>query len=278
MPSLFCCPQSLFKDRQEYKVRILFVGDVVGKAGRRMIAEHLPLLIHKHEPDAVIVNGENAAGGTGVTEAICEKFFEDGADLITLGNHLVARDESPAILDSIENLLRPCNLSPKMPGRGSIILEAGGKKLGVIVVSGRVFMAKIACPFRTVDSEIEEMKDKVDHIIVEVHAEATSEKIALGWHLDGRCSAVIGTHTHVQTADERILPSGTAYITDVGMTGPFDSVLGMKKDVILRRFMTFVPERFETARKDPHLSAVIVDISSNGKAEKISRIFEPPFS
>lgn len=258
-------------------MKILFIGDITGGAGRKALFDNLPGLINRWSPDLVIANGENAAGGAGITKDIYHDFKEVGVDIITLGNHLVARGETVGILDSLPDLLRPANLASIIPGRGFGTFDFPFGPVGVIVVSGRVFMAKLECPFKAVDRILEKMPKSVKNIIVEIHAEATSEKIALGWHLAGRVSGVIGTHTHVQTADNRILPGGTAYITDVGMTGPFDSVLGIKKDIIIRRFINQMPEKFDTARKDPRISAFFMETDKEGKGIKTERIFYPPF-
>jgi metallophosphoesterase (TIGR00282 family) len=242
-------------------VNILFVADVVGKPGRRAIAGIVPSLIAKYHLKLCIANGENAAGGFGLTEGVVRELCKNGVDVITSGNHLWDKREILSLLDQESCLLRPANYPPQVPGCGGAVFQTHhGVPVGVLNLQGRVFMTSTDCPFRVADRELEILREHTKVIIVDVHAEATSEKMAVGWYLDGRVSAVIGTHTHVQTADERILPGGTAYITDAGMTGPHDSVIGIKKKPVLDRFLTQLPSRFETATGDVKLCGVIVDV------------------
>jgi 2',3'-cyclic-nucleotide 2'-phosphodiesterase len=258
-------------------MRILFIGDIFGRPGRTIVKDRLGELVKEHGIDLVLANGENAAAGFGITPPLAEDLFELGIDVITTGNHIWDKRE---ILDYFQRdgseslsrrLLRPANYPADMPGWG---LFQGRKKdvsYAVINLQGRVFMASNDDPFRVADRLLPEIKAKI--IIVDIHAEATSEKISLGWYLDGRVTAVVGTHTHVPTADERVLPGGTAYITDVGMTGPYESVIGIKKEIILGKFLTNMPARFEPATGDVRLCAVVVDCEeATGKARKIERV------
>jgi len=255
-------------------MNILFIADIVGKPGRKAISGLLPVLIDQHDIKVCIANGENAAGGFGLTEPIVRELHQNGVDVITSGNHLWDRKEIVPILDEDPFLLRPANYPPEVPGCGATVFEApGGPAVGVLNLQGRVFITPIDCPFRVADRELRHLKDRTNIILVDVHAEATSEKIALGWYLDGQVSAVVGTHTHVQTADERVLPGGTAYITDAGMTGPHDSVLGVKKKPVLERFLTQLPTHFETATSDVRLCGVLIEIDEDsGHATEIRRI------
>jgi hypothetical protein len=254
-------------------MKILFIGDIVGKPGRRAIQELLPDIVEERRIDFVIANCENAAAGFGVTADIVEELFSARIDVLTSGNHIWDKKEVMNFLEDEKALLRPANYPAGAPGWGSVVLPApDGSTVGVINLAGRVFMNPLDCPFRTAEREIELLKKRTRVIIVDIHAEATSEKIALGWHLAGRVTAVLGTHTHVQTADERILPGGTAYITDVGMTGPFDSVIGIRKDAIMERFLLQIPNRFEVAKGDVRLQAVLVDVDAAGSAVAIERL------
>ena len=254
-------------------MKILFIGDIVGKPGRRAVRDLLPDIVEEQRIDFVIANCENAAAGFGVTGEIVEELFSARIDVLTSGNHIWDKKEVTAVMEDEKALLRPANYPAGAPGWGSVVLPVpGGKTVGVINLAGRVFMNPLDCPFRTAEREIQEMQKRTGVIIVDIHAEATSEKIALGWYLAGRVTAVLGTHTHVQTADNRILPGGTAYITDVGMTGPFDSVIGIKKDAILERFLLQIPNRFEVAKGDVHLQAVVVEIDAAGRAVAIDRL------
>jgi metallophosphoesterase (TIGR00282 family) len=257
-------------------MKILFIGDIVGKPGREAIRLLLPKLVKEHKVDLSIANAENAAGGSGLTPKIVKELFSFGLDMLTSGDHIWKRKEILEIIDSELRVLRPENYPQGAPGRGyGIIRTKKGKTAGVINLEGRVFMSTIECPFKCARAAVEELKQKTRVILVDMHAEATSEKVALGWFLDGMVSAVLGTHTHVQTADERILPGGTAYITDLGMTGPYDSVIGRKSEQILVRFLTQMPVRFEMASENVQLHGVVLDIDEeSGKARSIERIQE----
>ena len=257
-------------------MKILFIGDIVGSPGRKAIQALLPKLKEQYSIDISIANGENAAGGSGITPALAEELFGFGLDILTSGDHIWKKKEILEILDQDQRILRPANYPAGSPGRGYGIIETKkGKKIGVINLEGRVFMSTLDCPFKCARAAIEEIKNKTQVILVDIHAEATSEKIALGWFLDGMVSAVLGTHTHVQTADERILPAGTAYITDVGMSGPYDSVIGRKVEQILARFLSQMPVRFEMAKDNVQLHGVVLDIDEKtGKARSIERIQE----
>lgn len=254
-------------------MKILFIGDIVGKPGRRAVRDLLPDIIEERRIDFVIANCENAAAGFGVTAEIVEELFNGRIDVLTSGNHIWDKKEVLDFLGDEKALLRPANYPAGAPGWGSVVLPApGGLTVGVINLAGRVFMSPLDCPFRTADREIDLMRKRTGVIIVDIHAEATSEKVALGWHLAGRVTAVLGTHTHVQTADNRVLPGGTAYITDVGMTGPFDSVIGIRKEAILERFLLQIPNRFEVAKGDVRLQGVAVDVDGAGRAVAIERL------
>lgn len=257
-------------------MRILFIGDIVGEPGRKAVKELVPKITKREKIDFIVANGENAAGGSGVTPALVDELLSYGVDVITSGDHIWKRKE---IIDRIAQdarILRPANYPREAPGFGSTVVQSkAGVDVGVINIQGRVFMQAIEDPFRVVKSELDRIRNKARVIIVDVHAEATSEKIALGWFLDGLVSAVIGTHTHVQTADEKILPQGTAFLTDAGMTGPFDSVIGRNKEQILARFMTQMPTKFEMAEGDIQLHGAIIDIDEKtGKANSIKRVQE----
>ena len=254
-------------------MKILFIGDIVGKPGRRAVRELLPVIVEENRIDFVIANCENAAAGFGVTGEVIEELYGDRIDVLTSGNHIWDKKEVMLFLEDYEPLLRPANYPEGAPGRGSVVVPTlDGIHVGVINLAGRVFMHPIDCPFRTADREIERMKKKARVIIVDMHAEATSEKIAMGWYLDGRVTAVLGTHTHVQTADDRILPGGTAYVTDVGMTGPFDSVIGIRKDAIIERFLLQIPNKFDVAKEDVRLQGVMIDINPEGGVVGFERV------
>lgn len=258
-------------------MHLLFVGDVHGKPGRRILRERLPGLRRRTQAELVIANGENAAHGAGINREVVEELFAAGVDVITGGNHTWQQRDASELLDSEMRLLRPLNFPPGTPGRGSTVAKTrGGRAVGVVNAQGRVFMpAQVDDPFRAVRAEVERLREQTHVVIVDFHAEATSEKIALGWYLDGLASAVIGTHTHVQTADERVLPGGTAFICDVGMTGPRDGVLGMDRERILERFLTSLPVRFEVASGPAQLNAVALEIDADsGRARAITRIAE----
>jgi metallophosphoesterase (TIGR00282 family) len=256
-------------------VRLLFVGDVVGKPGRRLLRDALPGLRTERRLDFVAVNGENSAGGAGITAPVAREIEAMGVDAITLGNHTWDKRELAAEIDGLTAVLRPANYPPGTPGRGSMVVRTrSGISVGVVSVMGRVFSPlHLDCPFRTVDREIEEMRGRAQVILVDIHAEATSEKEAMGWHLDGRVSAVVGTHTHVQTADAAVLPRRTAYITDVGMTGPWVSVLGVEWDRALERFLTQMPVSFQVAKGPCQLNAVVIDVDEGtGQARSIETV------
>ncbi len=258
-------------------MRILFIGDIVGKAGRKALSTLLEDLVENEGIDFTIANGENAAGGIGITPAIAREILEQGVDVITSGNHIWAKKEIIQFLDEEERILRPANYPNGAPGKGSRIFTARqGEKIGVLNVEGRVFMKSLDCPFTTAEKELMELKKEADCTVVDFHAEATSEKMALGWFLDGKTSAVLGTHTHVQTSDERILPGGTAYITDVGMTGPIGSVIGIKHKIAIERFLTQMPRKFDVASKEIELQGVILEINlHSGRSESIRRLKVP---
>lgn len=256
-------------------MKILFFGDVIGRVGREGLATVLPMLQEKHQADLIIVNGENAAHGKGLTPKIAEDLWKQGVDVITLGNHSFDRKEIMPLIDD-PRLLRPANYAPGVLGHGSgIFMSRSGIAVGVIQIMGRVYMPMTDCPFRTVDKEIETLKQKTKVIFVDLHAEITSEKSALGWYLDGRVSAAVGTHTHVQTADERILPSGTAYLTDVGACGPYNSIIGADVKSILNRFLTGLHSPLVVASGDAMICGCVVDVDeTTGKARSIQRIAE----
>ncbi len=256
-------------------MKILFIGDIVGRPGRQAVQNIIPVFKKENNIDLTVANGENAAGGFGITPRVAEELFSMGIDVLTTGNHIWDKKEIIELIETEKRLLRPANYPPGVPGLGSGVFKTrGGEKIGVINLEGRVFMSQGECPFRTAEREIEELKKTTPDIIIDMHAEATSEKIALGRFLDGKVGAIIGTHTHVQTADEMILPGGTAYISDVGMTGPRDSVIGVKSELILQRFLTGMPTRFEVAAKDIWFSGVIFELK-DGKAKSIARVNIP---
>jgi metallophosphoesterase (TIGR00282 family) len=257
-------------------MKILFLGDIVGKPGREAIRILLPGLKKKYKLDLCIANAENAAGGSGLTPRLTEELLDSGLNMLTSGDHIWKKKEILEILDSEMRILRPANYPPDNPGKGyGVIKTKKGHPVGVINVEGRVFMSNLDCPFKCCMDAIEELKKQTRIILVDIHAEASSEKIALGWFLDGKVSAVMGTHTHVQTADERILPGGTAYITDLGMSGPYDSVIGRNVEQVLSRFLRQTPARFEMAKDNVQLHGVVLDIDEKtGKARSIKRIQE----
>jgi len=253
------------------KLGILFIGDIIGRPGRRALDRFLPRLQEKYSPALIVANAENSAGGSGITQEIAGDLF-DRVDVLTSGNHIWDKKEAIPLLDREPRLLRPQNYPAGNAGRGFCIVEKNGWKAGVLNLQGRVFMEPLDCPFRAADEAVEKLRAVTPVILVDFHAEATSEKQALGWHLDGRVSAVVGTHTHVPTADERILPRGTAYITDVGMAGGYNSVIGIQRGQALARFLTARPQRFEPERGGAFLAAVHVEVeSSTGRALSIHR-------
>ncbi|MGA2518192.1 MAG: TIGR00282 family metallophosphoesterase [Thermodesulfobacteriota bacterium] len=258
-------------------MRILFIGDIVGKAGRQAIEGILRKVIADHKIDFTIANGENAAGGMGITPPIAVEILDQGVDVLTSGNHIWAKKEIFPFLDEELRILRPANYPPGAPGRGSgIFHSAKGQKLGVLNLEGRVFMKNLDCPFRVGEKEVERLSRETKIILVDFHAEATSEKMAMGWFLNGKVSAVLGTHTHVQTSDERILEDGTAYISDVGMTGPLASVIGIRKEVALERLLTQIPWKFDVATEEIQLQGVVIDVDpQTGRSKDIKRIKVP---
>lgn len=257
-------------------MNILFIGDVVGRPGRFALQSRLGRLIDTGNIDLVVVNCENAAAGFGLTLDVARELYDLGADVLTSGNHIWDKKEIFDYLDRQPRLLRPANYPPGLPGRGQgVFTTNGGIKVGVLNLEGRIFMNNLECPFRTADARVAELRQQTPIILVDFHAEATSEKVALGHYLDGRVSAVIGTHTHVQTADERILPGGTAYLTDAGMTGSRDAVIGIRKELAIERFLTQLPVRFEVAKKDPFICGVKITVDeTTGRATSVVRVHE----
>ncbi len=255
-------------------MRVLFIGDIIGEPGRKMVRARIRELTERFRPDLVIANGENAAGGFGITSDVAEELFSLGIGVLTSGNHVWDKKEIETYLTKQDRLIRPANYPEGNPGYGSVVISTSAGKAAVLNLEGRVFMSNLQDPFRTGEREIEKLKKETPVVIIDFHAEATSEKTALAWHLDGKASAVIGTHTHVQTADERILPGGTAFITDAGMTGPTDSVIGVKKEQAIARFLYQTPHRFELPKGPVHLNAVFLEIDGKtGKANSIERIY-----
>jgi hypothetical protein len=255
-------------------VKILFIGDIVGRPGRQIVRVALPRLIDQHMIDLVVANGENAAAGFGLTPDVVSELFSLGIDVLTTGNHVWDKRDGLVCLEQEPALLRPANYPAGAPGHGvGVFKTPAGLSVAVVNLEGRVFMGNLDCPFRKADAILEELDSDQRIIFVDFHAEATSEKGALAAYLDGRVSAIVGTHTHVQTADERVLPGGTAFISDVGMSGARDSVIGIRKELSIQRFMTQMPVRYEIAKKDPVLCAVVVSIDeSTGKATGIERV------
>ena len=254
-------------------MKVLFIGDVVGGPGRRGLRDAMPGLRERHSPDFVVVNGENSAGGMGITEKTARDLFGAGADVITSGNHVYRHREVYGFLDDSDRVIRPANYPHANPGRGHTVVEVGGVRVGVINLSGAEGLKVARSPFHEVDSILERIE--ADCAIVDFHAEMTSEKIAMGWHLDGRVAAVLGTHTHVPTADARVLPGGTAYISDVGMTGSRAGVLGVKPELALERFITQMPVKFETADEDVWVMGAVVEVRPDGLAESIEQVLIP---
>ncbi|TLS37620.1 TIGR00282 family metallophosphoesterase [Pseudalkalibacillus caeni] len=254
-------------------MKLMFIGDVVGSPGRNMIKEYMPKLRRKYNPHITVINGENAAGGRGITEKIYREFLERGAHAITMGNHTWDNKEIFEFIDDAPKLVRPANFPKGTPGQGSTIINVNGTKVGVINLHGRTFMAALDDPFRKADELVAELQKKTSIIFVDFHTETTSEIQAMGWYLDGKVTAVVGTHTHVQTADNRVLPEGTAFISDVGMTGPYDGILGMNREAVLKKFLTNLPVRFEVTKGREQLNGVVITIDQKtGKATGIDRI------
>jgi len=257
-------------------MNVLMVGDVFGDSGRAAVAKLLPRLRQEHAIDFCTVNVENAAGGFGVTPAMARQFLEQGADVMTSGNHIWDKKEIVEYITKENLLLRPANFPVGTPGVGHVTIKAGPHRVAVLNLMGRVFMTPIDCPFRKADEIVPELRKDTPIVLVDAHCEATSESVALGWYLDGRVSAVVGTHRHVQTADERVLPGGTAYITDLGMTGPTDGVIGVDRDIILQRFLSQMPVRFEPAKGPAALHGVVIVIDpETGRASDIRRLRVP---
>jgi metallophosphoesterase (TIGR00282 family) len=257
-------------------MRVLFIGDIVGKPGRAGLARVMPELREHHRPDMVIANGENTAGGLGITEKIAVELFDLGVDVITTGNHVFKHREVYPFLDRTDRVLRPANYPLSNPGRGSTVVEVAGRQVGVLNLSGALYLRVARSPFAEADAQLSDLADKeVDAVIVDFHCELTSEKVAMGWHLDGRVAAVLGTHTHVPTADARVLPGGTAYVSDVGMTGSRGGVIGVRREQALEAFRTQMPVRFDTADEDVWVNAVVVEVGPDGLAESIEQVLLP---
>ena len=256
-------------------VSILFVGDIVGGLGRRTLLALLPVLRERLAPDFVVVNGENIAGGLGITPRNAKELFAAGVDVITLGNHTYRHREVYAYLEDEPRILRPANFLRSQPGHGWCTVERDGVRLGVVSISGNLYMNAGLPAFSVIETAIGALEKEADQILVDVHAEATSVKVGMGWYLDGRVTAVVGTHTHVPTADARILPGGTAYITDVGMTGPRGGVIGVKRELALEALITKMPVKFETATEDPWLQGVLVTAGDRMHATAIEQVLEP---
>jgi metallophosphoesterase (TIGR00282 family) len=254
---------------------ILFVGDLVGGLGRRTLLALLPALRERHQPTFVVVNSENVAGGLGITPKIADELLHAGVDVITLGNHAYHRKEIYPYLDAEERIVRPANYLRSQPGRGFTIVERDGVRLGVINLSGNLYLRAGRPAFVEIDAVLERLDGDVDHVLVDMHAEATSEKVGMGWFLDGRVTAVVGTHTHVPTADARVLPGGTAYITDVGMTGARGGVIGVRREQSISVMRTQMPQRYDAADDDPWLNAVLIRSSQPGRAESIESVLRP---
>lgn len=241
-------------------MKVIFIGDIVGSPGRDIVEEHLPLIIEKYNPDLIVANGENAAGGKGLTPKIADELFELGIEIITMGNHVWDKKELYPMLESDLRIVRPANYPDAAPGKGYTTVKIDGKNLLIINVSGLVYLDNLNCPFKTVEEILNNVT--YDYAIVDMHGEATSEKLAMGWFLDGKVSAVLGTHTHVQTADHRVLKEGTLYITDVGMTGPYDGIIGVEKEVVIDKFISKMPARFTVLTDRPYqLNAVFLDLN-----------------
>lgn len=255
-------------------MNLLFIGDVVGSPGIDMVKEYLPKLKEKYRPQVTVINGENASGGRGITEKIYRQFLEQGAQAVTLGNHTWDNREIFEFIDDAKYLIRPANFPKETPGKGIVFLKLNNLEVAIINLQGRTFMNPSDCPFQKADELVGLASTRTPFIFVDFHAEVTSEKQAMGWYLDGRVSAVVGTHTHVQTADSRVLPGGTGYLTDVGMTGPYDGILGMEREAVIKRFLTSLPVRFEvpTAGR-AQLSAALLELDDKtGHTKKIERI------
>lgn len=257
-------------------MKIFFIGDIMGAPGRKAVAALLHKVVDQYNVDVVVANGENASGGMGITPEVAEQLFQLGIDVLTTGNHVWKHKEIQPYLENNDRILRPANYPAGTPGRGLTVVEtASGERAAVLNLEGRIFMNPLECPFRTADQELAKLAQDIHIILVDMHAEATSEKMALAWYLDGRVSAVIGTHTHVQTADERLLPKGLGYLTDAGMTGPHDGVIGMDRQVILTRFLSQLPQKFKVASQNIQLQGVVIDCAPEGRCRELTRIQLP---
>src|SRR5919197_4999265 len=257
------------------RMRLLFVGDVVGGIGRRTLAALLPTLREELAPDFVVVNGENAAGGLGITPRTADELFALGVDVLTLGNHTYRHREVYPYLDDTANIVRPANFLRSQPGHGTCVVERDGTRLGVLNLSGNVHLRAGRNAFAEADAALHILREDAEYVLVDMHAEVTSEKVAMGWHLDGRVTAVVGTHTHVPTADDRVLPGGTAYVTDVGMTGPRGGGIGVKREQAVERFLSLTNVRFETSDDDPWLNALLVEAGDDGRATGVEQLIMP---
>jgi metallophosphoesterase (TIGR00282 family) len=252
------------------------LGDIIGSPGRKAVKSLLPQFINERTIDMVIANGENAAGGFGITEPVADELLSCGVDVITSGNHIFDKKDVLTYLNETDKLIRPANYPDGVHGTGATVVDIKGNKAAVINISGLVFLQPLQCPFKTISEELEKLHDDIKIIIVDFHAEATSEKMCMGWYLDGKVSAMIGTHTHVPTADEKVLPKGTGYISDAGMTGPYDSVIGVNKETALKRFLLHMPVRFDTAKGDVRMCGVLLSIDDEtGKCLEIERVDIP---
>jgi metallophosphoesterase (TIGR00282 family) len=256
-------------------VRVLFIGDIVGRPGRAGLASVMPELRDRHAPDLVIANGENAAGGLGITEKTAAELFDIGVDVITTGNHVYRHKDVYEYLDGSDRVIRPANYMTSSPGRGHTVVAVGDRRVAVVNLSGSVQLRVARSPFPEADSIVERVGRDADAIVVDFHAEVTSEKVAMGWHLDGRVAAVLGTHTHVPTADARVLPGGTAFISDVGMTGSRAGVIGVRREQALESFRTQMPVKFDTADEDVWVNGVVVEIRPDGLADSVEQVLLP---
>jgi 2',3'-cyclic-nucleotide 2'-phosphodiesterase len=255
--------------------RVLFLGDIVGEPGRKAVSTTLPSLVDRHAPDLVLANGENVAGGLGITPRTADKLFEAGIDVLTTGNHVYRHRDIYEYLDRSDRIVRPANYLESNPGKGFTVVERNGVRWGVVNLSGNIFMDAAYPAFHVADRIVSRLRDEADYVIVDLHAEATSEKVAMGWHLDGRVLAVVGTHTHVPTADGRVLPGGTAFLSDLGMTGARGGVIGVKKEQILERFLTQMPIKFETATDDVWVMGALVETGEGGLARSFEQVMVP---
>jgi 2',3'-cyclic-nucleotide 2'-phosphodiesterase len=255
--------------------RVLFLGDIVGEPGRNAVSTTLPSLVERYTPDLVLANGENVAGGLGITPRTADKLFEAGIDVLTTGNHVYRHRDVYEYLDRSDRIVRPANYLESNPGKGFTVVERGGVRWGVVNLSGNIFMDAAYPAFHVADRIVSRLRNEADYVIVDLHAEATSEKVAMGWHLDGRALAVVGTHTHVPTADGRVLPGGTAFLSDLGMTGARGGVIGVKKEQILERFLTQMPIKFETATDDVWVMGALIETGENGLARSFEQVMVP---